>query len=946
MNASALTKLGVPADPVLDANQLLRIEGVHRGFLYQHLYAVGCLLLAQNAGSKTIVVERDEDIEIVALDRRLYVQVKTRSAPLTPSDISSAMERFDTLRVEHETGKRQGSAEFVVASNICPGPALLARIEQADWPTDTTIRWPGMLGAIDNALPEPQPDISASLAKCADLAATLPYALLTPETLVWKLAGAVMAAAAGNSPRMNHAFQTSELPTLFEQLVVQLQDFPAPPAIYRSHANEPSLESLERVRIVTGYSGSGKTSWVSQAALHTANTIVYFDVAETPGSALASALARELAARLFGRTGGRLGEVLLPGATGPEILHIIGRRLAASCDVVTIVLDNAHRAPPSDLQALLRQGARFNFLLLCQPGRNVRELGALLGIAAEPLQGWSTDTVALEVSAHDCRGDYATCRGLTDLTAGVPLYVRNAIAIAKNEYEGSIRRLCDDLETKTHVVETAQELILTRVFDALPTMNRDGIGVLSLSDIPLEKTDASALLTNVLGIDEKAVATLLRQLRSGCFIDVYGGSRLKVHDAIRLLGQTHLMNLGEDTLGRAQLALKDILANSLQQDWEMSKLSLYLRMLAAVGEIKTLVQFATDELFHELGVRPEIMAFLEASAASEDTEPEDRFWALDGLVFADSKQGNFSRASERQDAMARLIADHNLGVKERLALAMKRMNILATKGDADGVMLSISEISKLLPKTSRHLRIFRYNAAHALFSLRRYDETIEETSKLIREYYELLGIGPEHVLGRNVDKIWPHIKKSDDLTDNLKHLADCLDLHATAMNAAGGTSPVGRINAIKFYQMANAVDSCIRVGQDLVDEFVARNDFTGARGIIETILLPNALRLKMLARIVPVRSQYAVVLAYCGDFDAADTEMKRLEPYKAGLDKKGQWELRNQRKVIAEIRRTGPPPQWILPMSKPPLMSSMKIGRNAPCPCGSGKKYKKCHGTN
>ena len=21
-----------------------------------------------------------------------------------------------------------------------------------------------------------------------------------------------------------------------------------------------------------------------------------------------------------------------------------------------------------------------------------------------------------------------------------------------------------------------------------------------------------------------------------------------------------------------------------------------------------------------------------------------------------------------------------------------------------------------------------------------------------------------------------------------------------------------------------------------------------------------------------------------------------------------------------------------------------KVGRNAPCPCGSGKKYKKCHG--
>ena len=25
---------------------------------------------------------------------------------------------------------------------------------------------------------------------------------------------------------------------------------------------------------------------------------------------------------------------------------------------------------------------------------------------------------------------------------------------------------------------------------------------------------------------------------------------------------------------------------------------------------------------------------------------------------------------------------------------------------------------------------------------------------------------------------------------------------------------------------------------------------------------------------------------------------------------------------------------------------SKKIGRNDPCPCGSGKKYKQCHGSN
>jgi len=27
-----------------------------------------------------------------------------------------------------------------------------------------------------------------------------------------------------------------------------------------------------------------------------------------------------------------------------------------------------------------------------------------------------------------------------------------------------------------------------------------------------------------------------------------------------------------------------------------------------------------------------------------------------------------------------------------------------------------------------------------------------------------------------------------------------------------------------------------------------------------------------------------------------------------------------------------------------PMRAEPKIGRNAPCPCGSGKKYKHCHG--
>ena len=30
--------------------------------------------------------------------------------------------------------------------------------------------------------------------------------------------------------------------------------------------------------------------------------------------------------------------------------------------------------------------------------------------------------------------------------------------------------------------------------------------------------------------------------------------------------------------------------------------------------------------------------------------------------------------------------------------------------------------------------------------------------------------------------------------------------------------------------------------------------------------------------------------------------------------------------------------------AKPATNGAPKVGRNDPCPCGSGKKYKKCHG--
>jgi len=48
---------------------------------------------------------------------------------------------------------------------------------------------------------------------------------------------------------------------------------------------------------------------------------------------------------------------------------------------------------------------------------------------------------------------------------------------------------------------------------------------------------------------------------------------------------------------------------------------------------------------------------------------------------------------------------------------------------------------------------------------------------------------------------------------------------------------------------------------------------------------------------------------------------------------------------IAPPKQTGPnasvPPRQ---GKRQPIQVEEKIGRNTPCPCGSGKKYKKCHG--
>lgn len=389
----------------LDGRQLALIEAVHRGFLYQHLYAVACLFQAAIAGVTHIVVENDEDVELVLPDKRIYAQIKTRGSHLIYSDIDGALSRFHAIRTEHAESRRSGTAEFAIISNSAPGPELSERLRSETWPSDVALFWPGNMPATAQPLPAPWNSVSDGFAVCRAAADTLPFSISASETLVWKLAGRIMAAAAGIEPNANHTFTVQALPALFEQLVVQLQDFPAPPLRYRPQDKEPPLVTLHRVRLVTGFSGAGKTSWVSQTALHTTDRLAYYDVADISGPALASAVARELAARLFGASSGKLGEILLTGASGTEILFAIGRHLADSNLTATLVLDNAHRVAATDLVSLIEASPHLHFVLLAQPNAAVARIEATLGIHAEPLRGWSDETAAAEGSSLGCRGD-------------------------------------------------------------------------------------------------------------------------------------------------------------------------------------------------------------------------------------------------------------------------------------------------------------------------------------------------------------------------------------------------------------------------------------------------------------------------------------------------------------------------------------------------------------
>lgn len=928
----------------LDPNQLHRIESIHRGFLYQHLYAVASLLAAKELGCAEIRVETDEDVELRYPDLHLYVQVKTRSEALRKTDVSTTLKRFESIRATYAAGERAGNFALCVLSNAAPTRGLLELLASNP---DVKLVWPAGCfpsdGEVDQLIPPAFLGVTEALGWCAEKAKALPFASLPPETLVWKLAAIVQCASAGEPPYSSHQFSAAELPGLFEQVVLQLHEFPEVPDPYRPQEDEPAVESDERVRLLVGLSGSGKTSWAAQQAMHFDGMIGYYDAGGTPDGNLATALTRELAARWGAASQEALATVLFPGATGLESLRALDVFLEANGLRGLVVVDNAHTVGSTQVREVIEACRSMAFLLLAQPGDGSAELEARLAVQAIGLNGWSLETIAAEFSSQGCSITPEVSSRIRQMTGGLPLYVRSAADLTKRHYQGDTGAFCRAWEKGEHIATTAQEAILSRSFRDLDQTSRDYLAVLSLSTVPLEREEILHLGGSTLSITGAQAANRLRTFQERGMVRLLTDGRILMHDAFRPLSASAREELGRKFVERCARQLSSILSESIKRRPDAPRSLLLVRLLPLAGDVRSVVSFASDEFFYEYGLAQEFESLLYQVAMDEAQSADDRFWALDAVAFFALNHGEEDAAERFVSMMEEVIAhasDPVVGIRQVL---IKKLLIAGRRRQPDRAKDFLNQLQDACAGDESVIRIGKYNYALALYSSGLYEQAEREVFGLVIEYYDFLGLDWHDVFAKSIPEIAERLGDKVKDQDTLKHLADSLDLYASSRNGRGLPSGLARLVATKFYAMAYAVSSFIRVGQDAVDELLdIVHDPWEAKKFLETNVIPAMAEFNLLGYLVPVRSQHAVLLAYCGEFEQARTEMAELRAFARALPESAGLELENQQHLIDSIERG----EVRLPPPRPAIAAQpvRKVGRNEPCPCGSGVKYKRCHG--
>jgi preprotein translocase subunit SecA len=102
-----------------------------------------------------------------------------------------------------------------------------------------------------------------------------------------------------------------------------------------------------------------------------------------------------------------------------------------------------------------------------------------------------------------------------------------------------------------------------------------------------------------------------------------------------------------------------------------------------------------------------------------------------------------------------------------------------------------------------------------------------------------------------------------------------------------------------------------------------------------------------------------MVDAIAGDFVKYVMHLQRTEPQAAPepdvrnvqtsgpeAPESGTDGMRQAAAAEAAVQGVEAPPEAVAPVVNTPVVKAAeeRVGRNEPCPCGSGKKYKLCHG--
>jgi hypothetical protein len=859
---------------VVDKAQLRRIEATHRGFLYQHFYGVACLLMAGQLGWTRMRVEVDEDLELEFNGRYVYVQVKSRSKLVQFSDIASALERFEQYRARHAPGGRAGQPEFVLALNRDPAPMLSTRISAGEFPQDVRFVLPGQTIP---GLPPVWVDNEEAFSWCVARAETLPFIMVAPDVLVQSLAGAIMRMAGGLDEFTRHEITAVRAAEMLKQFVQQVHEFPAPPLNYRPQDNEPSLATGASIRLIVGFSGAGKTSWAAQAALADAQPHAYFDVSDLPSSSVARALARELAARWLRDIPDGRQAVVSEALSGVEALRLVASSLRAHQHAYTVVVDNAHRLQVEDARAITEAMVALRIVFLAQPTVELGLMSTTLDAEPETLQGWGPDSIGYEASAQECTVSMATATRLRGLTAGLPLYVRSAIAVAKQEYGSDLEAFCEAFEGQSLSMDTRQHTLLTVVFNGLDERSKQVLACASLSDISLAAEEFADVVVEAFSLDRLTVVRKLRSLRARGLLQAYGSQLSKVHDAMRPIALEYLIE--EPEAGRrARFRLLDLVETSLQENHEKERFPLFVRLLIDLREVAKLADLGTEEAFHEGPEFPQMWPVLEEAAIDLALTAEVRFECLDALLYYRQRHGPEETIVPLLGQMEALIDGGLEDFRPRLVFLQKSLFYFAFQGNRARVEELIDKGQALLPNNASYRRVFCYSAALALWKLRQLTRAERLLNNLVTEYLASLSIDIDELMS-NPGPYIVRVRADDDYGTDCKHLADCFDLLARVSEQLQRAQPGQRKLAVRLFEITGSWDSAVRVGIDLVYQHLNRRELPQALTLVSESL-PGLVQVYGLVRhTIPLCFLHAHILGKMGQVASARQILRTADPF-------------------------------------------------------------------